>query len=117
MNLSSFLKYLGATLHINISIFPTFDLESLRTKTAHFPSMQVEVGQLDIDVREITTAHLWTIFMPAAERSPRPFKLQTKRIYHTPLPAFTTAKDDSRQTSGNPDCLPSELGNQDHSRL
>lgn len=44
--------------------------------------MQAKVGQQDL--RAITTAaHIWTIFVPVAERTLETFKLQTRRIYQT----------------------------------
>ena len=61
-----FLQYLTTTLQTIISkLSPHLsDLKSLKTKTALFPkAMQANVGQLDINFREITTtAYVQTTF-------------------------------------------------------
>lgn len=64
------------------NLLPSFDLESLRTETALF----LRPCKLKLDnkkqLREITTAaHIWTIFVPVAERTLETLKLQTRRIY------------------------------------
>ena len=96
----------------------TCDLGPLRSKTALFPkAMRAEVGQLDVNFREIpTTAYIWLCLLQKITRhiqtstQEKPIKLS--------LAAFTPSDNDLSQTSRTLlDFLPSELRNWDYSLL
>lgn len=65
--------------------------------------MQAKLGQLDINFRETTTAHIWTIYVTVAEKSPGivnqenlsdslhlPTSLQLKMLQARHLEIFST---------------------------
>lgn len=89
------------------SLFKPCDLGPLRTKTVLFPkSLRAKVGQLDVSFREITTtAHLWTVFLPIAERTPETLKLQENPSNCHCLPLILLKNDLSQISRNLLDCL------------